>query len=153
MLPYRKCVVIVLRKKDKLFLGERYDILNAWQFPQGGIEENEDNITAAKRELYEETGIISIKFLKQTSKLYRYDFPKDIQEKALNKYGVLKYRGQEQSFVMFDFLGDDSEVNLQSVTVEFRNWIWSTPFEAVANIVDFKYESYKEALTELELLH
>lgn len=151
MLPYRKCVAIILRKNDQIFVAERLDIKNAWQLPQGGVDKSESYIDAAKRELLEETGISSVKFFAQTNLLYKYDFPKYSQDQMIKKYGKLKYRGQELRFVWFDFIGDDSEIDLLHDTKEFRQWKWETAENILDSIVDFKRTCYKNAFFELNL--
>ena len=66
-LPMRYGVgIIILNKQNKVFVAKRRDNpINKWQMPQGGLDANEDYISAMKRELYEETSIKSIKVLKQ----------------------------------------------------------------------------------------
>ncbi|MBE6447468.1 MAG: RNA pyrophosphohydrolase [Alphaproteobacteria bacterium] len=152
MLPYRKCVVIVLRKSSKLFLAERVDVPNAWQLPQGGVENGEDYSDAAKRELFEETSITSVQLVAQTKEVYRYDFPIRLQRKAYRRYGEIKYRGQEQKFILFDFTGEDSEINLQSQTVEFTQWRWASPQDVLDAVVNFKYRCYLQAFREFKLV-
>ena len=152
MLPYRKCVVIALRKGSDLLFAERVDIANAWQLPQGGVEENESYIDAAIRELFEETCVSSIKLIGQTKREYKYEFPPRLQRKAYLKYGELKYIGQAQRFVLFDFIGDDSEINLQSQTVEFSQWRWETPEKILEAVVNFKYDCYLKAFKEFRLI-
>ena len=151
MLPYRRCVAIILRKNDRIFVAERLDTENAWQLPQGGVDENESYVDAAKRELQEETGISSVRLSAQTNQSYKYDFPQYSQDQMIKKYGKLKYRGQELRFVLFDFFGDDSEINLQHDTQEFRQWKWATIENVLNSIVDFKSDCYKNAFSELNL--
>ncbi|MBO7641726.1 MAG: RNA pyrophosphohydrolase [Alphaproteobacteria bacterium] len=152
MLPYRKCVAIVLKKDNLIFVAERLDTKNAWQLPQGGVDSDESYLEAAKRELLEETGVSSVKFLTQTRNLYKYDFSQYSQDRMMKKYGALKYRGQELCFTMFEFTGNDSEVNLNYNTQEFCRWKWES-VEGILNfIVDFKYKCYKAAFSELNLL-
>lgn len=152
MLPYRKCVAIILKKNELIFTAERWDTKDAWQLPQGGVGEGESYIEAATRELLEETGISSVEFLSQTEQLYKYDFPQYTQDLMIQKYGALRYRGQELSFVEFNFIGDDSEVNLKYNTQEFVRWKWETVENILESIVDFKHECYKNAFYELNLL-
>ncbi len=152
MLPYRKCVAIILRKDDRVFVAERLDTENAWQLPQGGVDEDESYVDAAKRELLEETGISSVKFLAQTEHGYKYDFPEYSQNQMIEKYGMLKYQGQELRFVLFDFVGDDSEINLQHDTLEFKQWKWETIENVLNLIVDFKKSCYENAFSELNSL-
>ncbi len=152
MLPYRKCVAIVLKKDNLIFVAERLDTKNAWQLPQGGVDGGESYLDAAKRELLEETGVSSIKFLDQTRNLYKYDFPQYSQDRMMKKYGALKYRGQELCFTLFEFAGNDSEVNLNYNTQEFCRWKWESAERILNSIVDFKYKCYKAAFSELNLL-
>jgi len=152
MLPYRKCVGIILRKGDLVFTAERLDTKNAWQLPQGGVDKGESYLEAAKRELLEETGVCSTEFLDQTRGLYKYDFPQYSQDQMVKKYGALKYKGQELCFAMFKFTGTDSEVNLSYNTREFLRWKWESVENILNSIVDFKYKCYKDAFLELNLL-
>ena len=152
MLPYRSCVAIILRKNNRIFTAERLDTENAWQLPQGGVDKNESYVDAARRELLEETGISSVIFSAQTNQSYKYDFPQYSQDQMIKKYGRLKYKGQELRFVLFDFFGNGSEINLQHNTQEFRQWKWETIENVLNSIVDFKYDCYKNAFYELNLL-
>ena len=93
-LPMRDGVgVIILNKNDKVFVGKRKDNpANNWQMPQGGVDEGEDDITAMKRELLEETSIQNIEIIKEIDKIYQYELPE-------NLIGIIwkgKYRGQKQ---------------------------------------------------------
>ncbi len=151
MLSYRKCAAIILKKGDLIFVAERLDTKNAWQLPQGGVNEEESYLDAAKRELWEETGISSIRFVAKTNQLYKYNFPQYSQDRMLKKYGKVKYRGQEVCFVEFDFIGDDSEINLMNITQEFKQWKWETAENILNSIVKFKHECYKKAFCELNL--
>lgn len=153
MLPYRKCVAVILKKKERIFSAERLDTADAWQLPQGGVGEGESYLEAARRELLEETGISSVRFLAQTNQLYKYDFPQYSQDQMIEKYGSLKYRGQELCFTVFEFIGNDSEINLKYDTQEFCRWKWELVVNVLNSIVDFKYECYKNAFFELNLLY
>ncbi|MDR0677243.1 MAG: RNA pyrophosphohydrolase [Holosporaceae bacterium] len=148
MLSYRKCVAIILIKDRKVFVGQRGDMQNAWQLPQGGVEKGEDAVQAAKRELFEETNIQSAEFLGM-SHAYNYDFPKHIQQVLLRKYGKLNYLGQSVTFVAFSFYGDEAEINLQKPFQEFSDWKWISIEELLRIIVYFKKAPYEEAIKEL----
>ncbi|MDR2646374.1 MAG: RNA pyrophosphohydrolase [Holosporaceae bacterium] len=147
MLLYRKCVAIILKKDSKVFVGRRIDIKNAWQLPQGGVEENETPLEAAKRELFEETNISSIALLGSSS-LYHYDFPTHVQRIIISRRGELKYRGQEVTFFAFEFLGKESEIDLKKSPQEFVECKWMYPQELLRLIVHFKRGVYEQALKE-----
>ena len=98
-LPLRNGVgIILLNNKNRIFVGKRIDNpKNFWQMPQGGIDENEDLLHAAKRELEEETSIKSIKLIKELNEWLEYELPKNL----LGKVFKGKYRGQKQKwFIM-----------------------------------------------------
>ena len=83
--------IIVLNSEDKVFVGKRKDNpLDNWQMPQGGVDLQEDYLTAAKRELFEETNIRNIKIIKEIGGIFEYELPK-------NLIGIIwkgKFRGQ-----------------------------------------------------------
>jgi putative (di)nucleoside polyphosphate hydrolase len=152
MLPYRKCVAIFLIKNSRIFVGKRIDVKDAWQLPQGGVEEGESYLDAAKRELFEETNVSSIEFLGSSS-LYIYDFPMDIVEILIKKRGQLRYAGQEIIFLAFKFIGEEKEIDLQKNTPrEFLDWKWTSEKELLDNIIYFKKTPYRKAITEFKEL-
>ena len=108
MPQYRKCVAIFLLKDSEVFVGRRIDIRNAWQLPQGGVEDGESFLDAAKRELFEETNVSTVEFL-GSSMSFRYDFPPNIQQVIIRKRGRLRYAGQDITFIAFRFCGDSEK--------------------------------------------
>ena len=146
-LPMRKGVgVIILNKKNEVFVGKRRDNpINKWQMPQGGIDEGEDNLSAMKRELFEETSIRNIKILREINGFFEYELPK-------NLIGIIwkgKYRGQRQKWFIARFLGNDHEINLNTKHPEFIEWKWISPTSLPEVIVDFKKELYLKLLKEI----
>ena len=120
-LPYRQGVGIMLANKEKkIFVGKRIDNRAAWQMPQGGVDQDENIVDAAKRELKEETGVSSIKIIKKSDKIYTYDLP----DYLLGKIWKGRFKGQEQTWFLAQFLGEDDEINLDQKNAEFKKWKW-----------------------------
>ena len=95
-LPMRKGVgIIILNKNNQVFVGKRKDNPgNYWQMPQGGVNKNEDYISAMRRELIEETSIKNIKIIKEIENILEYELPE-------NLVGIIwkgKFRGQKHKF-------------------------------------------------------
>ena len=145
---YRKNVGVIIFNSDKKVLmcarADKPDM--QWQFPQGGIEDGEDVIEAAKRELKEETGITSIKFIAKLPFTVKYDFPNDVKN-YFQRNGC-NYIGQEQSWVLFLFEGRDSEIDFftNPEEIEFKDFEWVAPLEAPQRIVYFKKEAYEKVI-------
>ena len=143
-LPMRLGVgVIILNKDNKVFVGRRIDNPNdKWQMPQGGVDEGEDYLSAMKRELCEETSIKSIKVIKEIEGFYQYELPR-------NLVGIIwkgKFRGQKQKWFISRFIGEESEINLQTKKPEFIEWKWILPEKLPHVIVDFKKDLYTNLL-------
>ena len=144
-LPYRKGVgMMVFNDDKKIFVGKRIDNQKAWQMPQGGVDRKEDYETAAKRELYEETGIQSIRIIQKSKVEYTYDLP----EYLLGKIWKGKYRGQKQNWFLMKFLGPDSEIDLNQKFPEFNEWKWVDIKELPSLIVPFKKKLYLSIIQE-----
>lgn len=148
LLPYRKCVgVMLLNKKGDVLVGQRIDNkTDAWQMPQGGIEEGEDLHQAILRELREEIGTSNIKIISQAQGWYSYDIP----DFLIPKFWGGKYRGQTQMWFLAEFLGEDSEININTTEPEFSAWKWADPFELPHIIVPFKRDLYRGLLEEFK---
>jgi putative (di)nucleoside polyphosphate hydrolase len=149
-LPMRIGVgIIVLNKENKIFVGKRKDNpVDKWQMPQGGVDEGEDDFTAMKRELSEETSIKNIKIIKKINKTYEYELPKKL-------IGIIwkgRYRGQKQKWFIVRFLGEDHEINLNTKQPEFIEWKWINAEMLPEVIVDFKKNLYLNLLKEIELV-
>ena len=146
-LPLRLGVGIALiNQENKVFVGKRIDNpKNFWQMPQGGINENENYLQAAKRELLEETGIKTVKVIKEMDNWLTYDLPKNLLGKIWNG----KYRGQKQKWFIMKFLGNTNEININTQDPEFLDWKWIEISNLTKVVVDFKLEVYKKILKEL----
>lgn len=144
---YRPCVGIVLINNGSIFAGQRLDYKSdAWQMPQGGIEENESPIRAAIRELKEETGIKKkhIKIILESKNWINYDLPKELIPKLWNG----KFVGQSQKWFAMEFLGSDSDVNINTKNPEFSKWQWMTKNKLLESIVPFKKRVYENILSQ-----
>ena len=144
---YRPCVGIVLINNGSIFAGQRLDYKSdAWQMPQGGIEENESPIRAAIRELKEETGIKKkhIKIILESKNWINYDLPKELIPKLWNG----KFVGQSQKWFAMEFLGSDSDVNINTKNPEFSKWQWMTKNKLLDSIVPFKKKVYENIFSQ-----
>lgn len=143
---YRPCVGIVLvNRAGLIFIGERRGKAgNNWQMPQGGIDDGERPIDAAKRELHEETGVDRIDFLAESSEWHCYDVPKERRP----KYWRGRYIGQCQRWFAFRFTGQDQHVNLELHEPEFSLWRWASDDIVLDEVVSFKRQVYQAVLDE-----
>ncbi len=142
--------IVVFNKQGKVLICRRKGWSDAWQFPQGGIDEGETAKEAAVRELREETSLTGLKLIKTLEFGVRYDFPPEIAKKL--NYGGKHYAGQEMYWSLFYFDGDDSEINLNTAEPEFDAFRWADFEEAVDGIVEFKKTAYQTACKEFEEL-
>ncbi len=141
-LPLRSGVgIIVLNKKNKIFVAKRIDNpKNFWQMPQGGIDEGEDYLSAAYRELEEETSITKVELVKELDGFITYLLPDHL-------LGIIwrgKYKGQKQKWFIMKFIGEDKEINIQTKKPEFLEWKWIELETLTEIVVDFKLHVYKE---------
>ncbi|AQT46701.1 MULTISPECIES: RNA pyrophosphohydrolase [Bartonella] len=156
-LPYRKCVGIALfNKNGQVWAGRRItnrlsELKGAskiWQMPQGGIDKGEEPIDAAKRELYEETGVHSIELIEETEGWVTYDLPEELVGIALKG----KYRGQTQKWFAFRFLGDDKEIAInpppENNAAEFDQWKWVDLEALPMMVVPFKQAVYEKVVAQ-----
>lgn len=145
-LPYRPCAgLMILNAEGKVFVGQRIDAeVEAWQMPQGGIDDGEDAETAALRELGEETGIAPDKvalIAVAPAELY-YDLP----EELVGRIWKGKWRGQRQRWFLYRFLGSDSDIAIATKHAEFKEWMWVDPATLPDIIVAFKAPLYRDIL-------
>ena len=150
-LPLRIGVgIVVLNYENKVFVGKRIDNpKNFWQMPQGGVDQNENFLEAAKRELNEETSIKSVKLIKELNEWLKYDLPKNLLGKIWNG----KYRGQSQKWFIMKFIGKDDEISVNTKNPEFLDWKWIEPSKLPEIAVNFKIDIYKTLEKEIKSLN
>ena len=139
--------IIVANIEGKLLLCKRKG-MNSWQFPQGGIDKNEDPLKAAKRELFEEVGIKSeyVELIKSSDEWYKYDVPEKSRRKILiNK----KFKGQKQKWFLFRLIKDVKIHFENDPDNEFIDYKWVPYWYPLHTIVEFKKEVYRSALNAL----
>ena len=149
-LPLRIGVgIILLNHENKVFVGKRIDNpTNCWQMPQGGVDSNENFLEAAKRELEEETGIKTIKLIKEIDGWLEYNLPENLLGKIWNG----KFRGQKQKWFVMKFLGEKDEININTKKPEFLEWKWLDIPELTKVVVDFKAHVYNRLAKEINSL-
>ena len=141
-LPLRSGVgIVVLNKENKVFVAKRIDNpKNFWQMPQGGVDEGEDFLKAAYRELEEETSIKNVELVKELDGTITYELP----DRLLGLIWKGKYKGQKQKWFLMRFVGSDSEINIKTKHPEFLEWKWVELDKITDLVVDFKLHVYKE---------
>ena len=146
-LPLRKGVgIILLNQHNKIFVAKRIDNpKNFWQMPQGGIDEGEDFLKAAKRELFEETSIKSVNILKEIEGFTSYELP----DYLLGIIWKGKFKGQKQKWFIMRFIGNEKEINIKTKKPEFLEWKWINIDNLTNVVVHFKLGVYQKLQKEL----
>jgi putative (di)nucleoside polyphosphate hydrolase len=141
-LPLRSGVgIVVLNKQNKVFVARRIDNpKNFWQMPQGGVDEGENFLNAAYRELEEETSIRKVELIQELEGTITYELP----DRLLGIIWKGKYRGQKQKWFLMRFNGEDNEINIKTKNPEFLDWKWIEIDQLTEVVVDFKLHVYKE---------
>jgi len=141
-LPLRNGVgIVVLNKENKVFVAKRIDNpKDFWQMPQGGVDDGEDFLTAAYRELEEETSIKNVKLIQEIDGTLTYELP----DHLLGKIWKGKYKGQKQKWFLMKYLGKDNEINIKTNKPEFLEWKWIDLDTLSEVVVGFKLHVYKK---------
>ncbi len=137
--------VVLFNREGLVFVGRRAGWTgdHVWQFPQGGVDEGEDQEAAARRELYEETGVRSVTLLGRTEGWIAYDFPPEV----LAMPNTRGFAGQKQAWFAFRFDGEDSEIDLEAHgEVEFDAWRWERLEGTPELAVPFKRAVYEQVV-------
>ncbi len=154
-LPYRPCVgLMILNAEGLVWVGHRIAEPDGemagrsqlWQMPQGGVDKGEEPLAAARREIFEETGMESLKLLAEAPEWINYDLPPDL----IGGVWKGKYRGQTQKWFAFRFHGDESEIHINPPPgghePEFDRWAWKPMAELPGLIVPFKRQVYDQVV-------
>jgi putative (di)nucleoside polyphosphate hydrolase len=142
--------MVVLNSKNKVLICRRTNT-KTWQFPQGGVDNNENLEKAMYRELLEEVGLRKddVQYIGESDDTIIYDIPKTIRSKVLGG----KFKGQEQKWFLLRIKNDDHEIRLDyEAFPEFDTFEWVSFWQPIDRIVDFKKEAYRKALSELRFL-
>ena len=147
-LPYRPGVgILLLNEKGQVFVAQRIDTrAEAWQMPQGGIDNGESPEAAALRELEEEIGTAKAEIIATSQDWVYYDLPIDIVPKVWEG----RFRGQKQMWFAMRFLGEDSDINIATENPEFHEWRWAEIDELPELIVPFKRSLYEELVRQFK---
>ena len=141
-LPLRSGVgIVVLNKDNKVFVAKRIDNpKNFWQMPQGGVDQEEDFLAAAYRELEEETSIKNVELIDELDGFITYYLP----DRLLGVIWKGKYKGQKQKWFLMKYLGEDNKINIKTKNPEFLEWKWVDLKKITELVVDFKLHVYQE---------
>ena len=147
-LPLRRGVgIALLNKENKVFVAKRIDNpKNFWQMPQGGVDRDENYYQAALRELKEETSITSVELIQKIDKKFTYILPD-------NLIGIIwkgKFKGQRQKWFVMRFIGNESEININTKHPEFLDWKWVDLEDLTKIAVNFKLNVYKNVKQEVK---
>lgn len=149
---YRENVAIVLlNEHDQVLWCRRVGGQDAWQFPQGGMQQNETPEQAMYRELDEEVGLQpnDVCVVGRTEGWLRYDLPDAYVRKNVEPVCV----GQKQIWFLLRLNASERCLDLNKHdTPEFDHWCWVDYDYPVDKVVDFKRDVYQQALAELKPL-
>lgn len=138
--------IIIINEQSKVFWAKRLG-QDAWQFPQGGIDQGETPEQAMYRELFEEVGLLAedVEILSRTSDWLRYEIP----EHLIRKNTAPRCVGQKQIWFLLRMKVDDSKVSLANVEqIEFDQWQWVDRLIPQDQVIEFKRDVYKQAMLE-----
>ena len=144
--PYRDCVVgVFVDKNGQVLVGQRSDSFS-WQFPQGGVDKNESEEQALRREMREEIGCDSFTIVEKSPELVSYEFPKNLRSSIAKKF-----RGQQQRWFHCRFDGENSFDLKKATSHEFVNIKWVEISYIQDKVVEWKADTYRKALTLLKI--
>ncbi|PJG83042.1 RNA pyrophosphohydrolase [Caviibacterium pharyngocola] len=138
--------IVICNRKGQVLWAKRYG-QNSWQFPQGGINDNESAEQAMYRELFEEVGLTpkDVKILYASKQWLRYKLPKRLLRYDSKPVCI----GQKQRWFLLQLISDEKNINMQcSKSPEFDGWRWVSFWYPVRQVVSFKKDVYRKAMKE-----
>ena len=136
----------MLNNENKVFVAKRIDNpKNFWQMPQGGVDGSENYYEAALRELKEETSVASVELIQEIDKKLTYILPDHL-------IGIIwrgRFKGQTQKWFVMRFIGNESEININTKKPEFLDWKWIDLEDLTKIAVNFKLDVYKNLKQEV----
>jgi len=141
--------IIITNQQNKLLWCCRSGKLDAWQFPQGGVQADETLKEAMYRELYEELGLepTDVEYLSETKRWLRYRLPKQYRRYRIKPLCI----GQKQKWFLLRLMGGEERIRLDSMPhQEFDAWEWVDYWYPVDHVIDFKRSVYKKTLKIFE---
>ena len=128
---------VLINQKREVLAFERINIKDAWQFPQGGLEIDEKPLDAVYRELTEETGILPqhLKLIDTYPEWLVYELDHD-------KQSLRTGRGQVQKWFLFEFIGQDKDINIKTQEPEFGSYAWMTMDKLIEKTISFRKPIY-----------
>lgn len=138
--------IVICNRKGQVLWAKRYG-QNSWQFPQGGINENESPEQAMYRELFEEVGLTSkdVKILYVSKQWLRYKLPKRLLRHDSKPVCI----GQKQRWFLLQLVSEDKNIHLdKNKSPEFDGWRWVSFWYPVRQVISFKRDVYRKAMKE-----
>jgi len=144
---YRRNVGLMLIAPDRrIFVGQRANQPNAWQMPQGGVDDGETPVEAACRELWEEVGTTRALLLRESAGWFTYDVPEALRP----THWKGRWHGQAQKWFALAFTGADSDIDIAAHDREFDAWQWMGTAEMLGHIAPFKRAVYEAVFAEFK---
>jgi putative (di)nucleoside polyphosphate hydrolase len=140
--------IVLVNPHNKVLLGKRIGMECSWQMPQGGVDDGEVLIDTVHREALEEIGTTNFKIIYESKDFYTYDIPMEYRSAFFKN----KYIGQKQKWFLAKFLGEDSEININTNDPEFSDWKWSHIDDILPLAVYFKKQMYIDIFSEFNAI-